>query len=466
LTNEPTKPEPVIVDRPTAEQIYAQELEDKLARQHRTAESLSGEAADGLARDGVATTLRVLWERRRFVIGITTLGLLAATVIAFAAPKRYQSTARLMPPDNQSGSGMAMVAALSGRTGSGLGAMAGDLFGLQSTGALFAGILGSRTVHTRLVDEFNLKQVYGVFDEAAARQQLAGNTGISEDQKSGIISLTVTDRSPQRAALLANAYVDALNELVAKLTTSSAHRERVFLQQRLRVVSQDLENAEKKFSQFASKNTAINIPEQGKAMVDAAAALQGRLIAAQAELEGLRQIYTNNNVRVRALQARVTELRQQLDKLGGKPGSRSESFYPSIRELPLLGVSYADLYRKTKVEEAVFETLTQEYELAKVEEAKEIPSVKVLDPGNVPENKSSPPRLLIMFLGTLLSLGFGVTWALGRARWEEVDATDPVKVLAQEVIGEIRSKIPWGAQNGHPSQAHGNQDSKQIRPEP
>ena len=432
----------------------------------RTAESLSGEVAEGLARDGVATRLRVLWKRRRSLICITTLGLLAATVIAFAIPKRYQSTARLMPPDHQSGSGMAMVAALSGRAGSGLGAMAGDLFGLQSTGALFVGILGSRTVHTRLVDEFNLKQVYGVSDQATARRQLAENTSISEDRESGIISLSVTDRSPQRAALLANAYVDALNELVAKLTTSSAHRERVFLQQRLRVVSQDLENAEKNFSQFASQNTAINIPEQGKAMVDAAAALQGRLIAAQSELEGLRQIYTNNNVRVRALQARVTELRQQLDKLGGKPGSTSASFYPSIRELPLLGVSYADLYRETKVEEAVFETLTQEYELAKVEEAKEIPSVKVLDPGNVPENKSSPPRLLIMFLGTLLSLGFGVTWALGRARWEEVDATDPVKVLAQEVIGEIRSKIPWGAQNGHPSQAHGNQDSKQIRPEP
>jgi len=422
----------------------------------RTAESLSAEAADGVDHDGMATRLRVLWEQRRSLARITILGMTLATVLAFAIPKRYQSTAELMPPDNQSGSGMAMVAALSGRagSGSGLGAMAGDLFGLQSTGALFVGILGSRTVHTRLVDEFNLKQVYRVSDEAEARRQLAENTSISEDRKSGIISLSVTDRSPQRAAMLANAYIDALNELVAKLTTSSAHRERVFLEQRLQVVSQDLENAEKRFGQFASKNTAINIPEQGKAMVDAAATLQGELIAAQSELEGLRQIYTGNNVRVRSLQARVAELRHELDRLGGKPGSGSESLYPSIRELPLLGVSYADLYRNAKVEETVFETLTQEYELAKVEEAKEIPSVKVLDPGNVPEKKFSPPRLLIMFLGTLLSFGFGVTWVFGRARWEEVDPKDPVKVLAKEVIAEVRSKIPWGAQNGHQSQPH------------
>lgn len=430
----------------------------------RTAESLSAEAADGVDHDGMATRLRALWEQRRSVARITILGMTLTTVLAFAIPKRYQSTAELMPPDNQSGSGMAMVAALSGRAGSGLGAIAGDLFGLQSTGALFVGILGSRTVRTRLVDEFNLKQLYSVSDEAEARRQLAESTSISEDRKSGIISLSVTDRNPQRAAMLANAYIDALNELVAKLTTSSAHRERVFLEQRLQVVSQDLENAEKRFGQFASKNTAINIPEQGKAMVDAAATLQGELIAAQSELEGLRQIYTGNNVRVRSLQARVTELRHELDRLGGKPGSRGESLYPSIRELPLLGVSYADLYRNAKVEEAVFETLTQEYEMAKVEEAKEIPSVKVLDPGNVPKKKFSPPRLLIIFLGTLLSFGLGVTWVLGRARWEEVDPKDPVKVLAKEVIVEVRSKLRRGAQNGHLPQSNGNEGSKQTKP--
>ncbi|MHB8539621.1 MAG: GumC family protein [Candidatus Acidiferrales bacterium] len=420
----------------------------------KVAESISGEVADRAAGDGAAMRLRILWEQRRSLGRVTILGLVLATGIAFVIPKRYQSTAKLMPPDNQSGSGMAMLAALSGRAGSGLGAMAGDLFGLQSTGGLFVGILGSRTVRTRLVDEFNLKQVYKVSSAAAARRQLVESTGISEDRKSGIISLSVTDRSPQRAAMLANAYIDALNGLVAKLTTSSAHRERVFLEQRLQVVSRDLENAEKKFGQFASKNTAINIPEQGKAMVDAAATLQGELIAAQSELEGLRQIYTGNNVRVRSLQARVAELRHELDKLGGKPGSGSESLYPSIRELPLLGVSYADLYRNTKVEETIYETLTQEYELAKVEEAKEIPSVKVLDPGNVPEKKYSPPRLLIMFLGTLLSFGFGVTWILGRARWQEVDPQDPARILAQEVLAEFISKIPWGARNGHQSQPH------------
>jgi hypothetical protein len=114
----------------------------------------------------------------------------------------------------------------------------------------------------------------------------------------------------------------------------------------------------------------------------------------------------------------------------------------------LLGVTYADLYRRTKVQEAVFETLTQEYELAKVEEAKEIPTVKVLDPANVPEKKSFPPRLLIMFLGTALVFAAGLTWVLGDALWEGTDPNDPRKVLAQEVFTTVKVRMPWVSQNG------------------
>ena len=121
-------------------------------------------------------------------------------------------------------------------------------------------------------------------------------------------------------------------------------------------------------------------------MVEAAATLQGQLIAAESELQGLKQIYTDSNPRVRSLNARVDELKRQLDKLGGKGESMTEasdqpgdSLYPSIRKLPLLGVTYADLYRRTMIQEAVLETLTKEYEIAKVQEAKEIPTVKVLD---------------------------------------------------------------------------------------
>src|SRR5260221_241525 len=140
-----------------------------------------------------------------------------------------------------------------------------------------------------------------------ARKDLADHTSISVDRKSQIISITVTDRSPQRAAAMAHAYAEELDRLVAELSTSSARRERIFLEGRLQAVNQDLEAAEKDFSQFASKNTAIDVKEQGKAMVEAAAMLQGQLIAAQSQYEGLREIYTDNNPRVSTVKAGIDE---------------------------------------------------------------------------------------------------------------------------------------------------------------
>src|SRR6266699_7088198 len=158
-----------------------------------------------------------------------------------------------------------------------------------------------------------------------------------------------------------------------------------------KIAKAELDSTARNFSNFASKNTAIDIPAQGKAMVEAAANLQGRLIAAQAELSGLQQIYTNNNVRVRAAEARVNELQKKLTELGaGDPGGSSKeegALYPSILRLPVLGVTYADLFLQTKIQATVFELLTQQYETAKVQEAKEIPSVKVLDPAIVPTKK-------------------------------------------------------------------------------
>src|SRR5262249_44055062 len=221
-------------------------------------------------------------------------------------------------------------------------------------------------------------------------------------------------------------------------------------------------------AQFSSKNNTLDIQQEGKAMLDAAGTIAGELIAAQSQLEGLRQIYTDNNSRVRSLNARVAELRRQLEKLGGtqndakknstalssaksqaadpSPGRAADPSseqpavqsgampYPTIRSLPLLGAKYADYYRRAKIQETVFELLTQQYELAKVQEANETPSVKVLDPGTVPEKKSFPPRLLIMFLGTALALSMSVVWVLGSNQWQLAGPNDLCKMLAQEVV--------------------------------
>lgn len=399
------------------------------------------------ARERTVARLRLLWNERAFLLRVALCGMALSTVVAFLIPKRYTATARLMPPDATSGNA-SILAALAGR--SELAGLAQSALSLKTTADLFVGILESNTVRDGLIQKFGLQAVYRDRYLEDARADLAGHSGISEDLKSGIITVSVVDRDPQRAGAMAEEYVNELNWVVSQLSISSAHRERTFLEQRLAEVNQELETAERDFSEFSSKSGTIDITEQGKAMVTAAAMQQGQLIATESELEALRQIYTNNNVRVRAAEARIAELKRQLEELGGSGASQTSgilALYPSIRKLPVLGITYADLYRKVKVEEAVFQALTQEYELAKVEEVKEIPTVKVLDAPSVPQKKSFPPRLLVVMLGTFLALTGGTAWLLGHAAWRAIDAADPRRALAVAVGSDLRSVVSWVSVN-------------------
>jgi uncharacterized protein involved in exopolysaccharide biosynthesis len=429
-------------DRFETELVYGRRAVDTKAARRRTLERLD-----------------LLWNHRRFLLKVFLAGLALSLTLALVLPHEYKSTVQLMPPDQQS-PGLAAIATLAGRSSgsealAGLAGLAGNLLGEKTTGDLFVGVLRSSTVGNAIITKFDLRKVYKTKLWEGAGKRLASNTQITADKKSGIITIVVTDQSPQRAAKIDQEYVTQLDWVITQLNTSSAHRERVFLEGRLQQVKQDLENAERDFSTFASKNVALDIPEQGKAMVEAASTLEGQLIAAQTELEGLKQIYSPNNVRVRSLEARIEELQRQIQKVGGNAaspddpdGAGSVSLYPSIRKLPLLGVQYADLLRNTKVQEAIFEAFTQEYELAKVSEAKEVPSVKVLDPANIAERKSGPPRRMITLVGTLLVFGGGVFWILVSEHWRRIDPLDPTKSFVTRVYTDLRHDLPWLSRNG------------------
>lgn len=444
--------------------------------QSETEFRLGGQPSDEVESRALVR-IRLLWDSRRLILRFALWGFITFIGIALLIPSEYDSVTSLMPPDNESGGASLLATLATGKAASdALGGFAGDVLGTKSSGALFIGILRSRTVEDALVNKFDLRKLYRVRRWEDARRVLEERTSISDDRKSGIITIATRDHSPQRAQAMAQAYVDQLNIAVATLSTSSARREREFLETRLKAVKQDLDQAAEDFSQFASKNTAIDIPEQGKAMVEAAARLQGELIAAQAQEQGLEQVYTANNARVRAAQANIDELRKQLDKLGGAGSGTDatkgdDSLYPSIRRLPLLGVTYADLYRRTKIQEAVYETLTKQYELAKVQEAKEIPTVKVLDPPNYPEKKVAPHRTYIALFGLILSTLASFVWILSRAIWHETDDDDPRKLFLRHVSAGTRHdwsslrqrakrlshlrRPPFGGEDGNSSDPRG-----------
>jgi uncharacterized protein involved in exopolysaccharide biosynthesis len=388
---------------------------------------------------------RLLLRKRWYLARCSAVALALFAAIAFLLPPQFESVARLMPPDHNES---LMLAALSGRmSDSSLGTAASSLLGLRSSGALFVGIMGSNSVEDVIVREFDLRKVYATKRSDIARKRLESNTDMTEDRKNGIITIRVRDKNRERAQQLCAAYVDELNRLVSQLSTSSARREREFLETRLQAVKIELDDASRQLSVFSSKNTAIDLPQQGKAMVEAAAILQGQLIAAESQLKGLRQMYGPQHVRVRGVEAQIGELRQQLQNMGGTDeqlaSGRSDTFYPPIRKLPLLAVTYTDLYRRAKIQEAVFETLTKQFELAKVQEVKDTPTVRVLDQPSLPEWKVGPSRRLIMFTGMLLGLAFGIAMIVSRIAWRKTNADHPKKVAAVETWNALQED--WAA---------------------
>jgi uncharacterized protein involved in exopolysaccharide biosynthesis len=407
-----------------------------------------------------AVRAMLLWKHRMVLAWITVIALLVSLAIAFTMPKQYKSTTSIMPPDQQGSSAM-LLAALTSRSGNlgALGSLAGGLLGGHTSTALFIDLLRSGSVSGHLIDRFDLMRVYHKKYRIDAAKHLARCTKITDDKKSGVITIEVEDTDRVRARDLAQGYLDELNNLVMRTNTSAAHRERVFIEQRLQKVQADLEQAQLQLSEFSSRSSTVDIKEQTRAMVDAGARVQAELLIEQSGLESLRQIYGDGNVRVRETEARIASLKADLAKMTGtsapltaeeihddtgtgpSDGDRKGELYPPLRQLPRLAVPYADLYRRVRVQETLYELLTQQYEMARIEEAKDVSAVSVIDVPGIPEKKSFPPRLLLTLLLTLFSFMCASAWILMRTYWSTVDLTDPRKALAAEVFPVLRRRI-------------------------
>src|ERR1700751_4382396 len=175
---------------------------------------------------------RLLWENRALLYRAALIGLVASTIIVFLIPTRYTTTTRLMPPDQASQGIASVLAALGKGGGSDLTSIGSELLGVKTSGDLFVGVLKSETVQNALVNKFDLRKVYGMKRWEDARKKLEDRTDVTTDRKSGIITIKVSDHSRERAAALGREYVEQLNRVVITLDTSSAHRERVFLETR------------------------------------------------------------------------------------------------------------------------------------------------------------------------------------------------------------------------------------------
>jgi len=384
-----------------------------------------------------------LWSRRISILRWTLLGVVLSGLFVYKLCL-FQSTAQVMPPDNGGGglSAMGLSTILRASGTSNLSNLASDMFGVKSSGALFVKVLESRTVQDNMVDKFDLRNKYSWYwplDREDARSKLESRTKINEDKKSGVISITVKDRNPDLAKAMADEYVEQLDRLVVQVATSAARREREFLEQRLQEEKKTLADSEEKFSKFASSSMALDVPEQTRVMLESSAKLQGELTVARAELRGLEQTYTAENPRVKTVRAKIDELERELKRINGQSQTGDPaSPYPSVKQLPTVGLQWAELYRDRKTHETVYEMLTQQYEMARVQEAREIPTVKKLDAADKGE-KRHPRPLLVIEIGALVSLILACIGVHLQHRWQGWDVDDPRRIVLARLFIRARA---------------------------
>lgn len=369
--------------------------------------------------------LAVLWRYRWLIAGVFATVIGAAFIFTVITPKMYESAATLLAPKE----GAAAAGLLGGLAASGLAqtvpGLAQTVPGLANFSAspnrdLLVAVLKSRTMSQIVVEKFGLRERYRVRYMEDAIKELQTRISVSAVvTREGIISLRVEDTDPKIAADMANFFVDQLDRLVSRLGTGEASRQRVFITEQLARARTDLEGAEETLRRFQERNRAVVLQEQTRGVIAGAARLKGEIIAAEVQLQVTRNFATDANPDIIAIRRRIEEMKRQLAQMeygddgaplagpAGKSRDRREISVPMAR-VPEIGLELVRLTREVKVGETVVILLTQQLEQAKINEAKDLPVVQVLDRAVPAERHSWPKLRLNLAIATVVSLMLSV----------------------------------------------------------
>ncbi|MCL2660641.1 MAG: Wzz/FepE/Etk N-terminal domain-containing protein [Acidobacteriaceae bacterium] len=381
--------------------------------------------------------LVVIARRKRMILLVTLAGALLACVAAFLLPARYTAVTRIMPPQqNQS-----VAAAIMGQLG-GLGTLAnvngGMLPGLRDPNAIYVGLLESHTVERDLVKRFDLMKVYHQRFLSSAVKTLDDNTAITSG-KSTLIVISVVDKDPRRSADLANAYVEELRQLTQGLAVTEAGQRRLFFEQQLEQTKNHLADAEVALRQTQQKTGVIELSGQARATIEAVANMRAEIASKEVELQAMETFATSQNPDRQRAEQQLEGLRGQLAKLEQQQNSGNGDIAVPTSEVPNVSLEYVRRLRDVRYQEALFDTLARQFEIAKLDEAKNAALIQVVDYAGVPDRRSSPRRLLIVVVATVLFFLIGVFWSLFSAGWGRLKQ-DAQK---QEQISELRSAFRW-----------------------
>ena len=355
---------------------------------------------DAISLMDIADVLR--GHLKLLIIGPLVAGL-AALGIAFAVPPTYTARTSLLPPQQQQSAAASALASLGA-----LGGLAGMAGAVKSPADQYVALMQSSTVADRLIDQFGLLAVYDEELRVDAQRELGRNSRFSIGKKDGLIIIEVDDKSPQRAADIANQYVEELRRLTAVLAVSEAQQRRVFFESQMKATRDQLVKAQQALQASGFSTGALRA--EPKASAEGYARLKAEVTAAEVRLQTLRGTLSDSAVEVQQQQAALTALRSQLARLeqaGDRTGADAD---------------YVGKYRDFKYQETLFELFARQYEMARVDESREGALIQVLDTATPPEKKSKPKRATIAVATTLATLLLLGVFVLVRHGWREAKA--------------------------------------------
>lgn len=334
----------------------------------------------------ILESLRIIASYRKMIIGATCAVGLLSLIYSLTLPNIYSATAKILPTQQNQN----VMSTIMGQMGA-LANFAGGMLGSGSNSDLYVEMLKSDDIIDAIVTRFKLTEVYKKKLRQDAYKELMKNVSIRTG-KEGVVSITVDDKDPQRAADLANALVEELDKLSAKVNMAQAGQSRAFLENRLAKAKQDLAEAEDKLKDFQLKNKALNVPDQAKVTIEGVSQLMAQQASLEVQLATLQRQFTDSSQEVKNVKASITNIKKQIAQLEGGTGGS----IPSIGFLPTLGQEYVRRMRDFKSQEAIVGLLVNQHEMAKLSEANNISSIQVVQHARVPERKSKPKRSQIV----------------------------------------------------------------------
>lgn len=354
--------------------------------------------------------LIVLARRKRFIVLFTLIVAVLTAAVVLILPSRYTALTVLMPPTQNSSISTALLGQLS--NSGGLASLAGSSLGLKNPNEMFVSLFRSRSVEQAMVQQFDLMHRYHAKKDSQALKAFEGHTSVDVEDKDGLLRVTASDSDPNEAAAIANAYVDQFKHLSEHLAISEASQRRAFFEQQLLEAKSNLTTAEEALKHTEQSTGVLQIDSQARSLIESAAMLRAQIGAKEVELQGLRTYATDSNPSVVLAEQELAALRSQLARLSGSDEDSGQGLIVPKGKVPEAGLEYLRRLRDVKYYETISELLAKQYEIAKLDEAKQGATIQVIDRAVPPDSRSFPKRTISVLLAALAGLFLSCTYVV------------------------------------------------------